>query len=135
MHADLHGDDRQVHHPPGFLIAQSVRHQHQRLATRGRQLADGAKSPVEFEPGLDAVPAPVGAFTGGLLVMMNSGPRNFLFFDWSDVRGVVRLARGQEPASGDSGTGAAASRVAPPGAGTLALTVLRRASQSCTCSM
>jgi len=53
MHADLHGGDRQIHHPPCFLIAQSVRHQHQRLAIRSRQLADGAKNPVEFEPGLD----------------------------------------------------------------------------------
>ena len=102
-------------------------HVHRRLAI--------VETGADDTDGLEAVPAPVGAFTGGLLVIMNSGPRNFLFFDWNDVRGVVRLACGQEPASGDSGTGAAASRVAPPGAGTLALRVLRRASQSCNCSM
>jgi 3-phytase len=53
------------------------RHVHRRLAI--------VEAGADGTDGLEAVPAPVGAFTGGLLVMMNSGPRNFLLFDWRDV--------------------------------------------------
>jgi hypothetical protein len=34
---------------------------------------------------LDATSAPVPGFPAGLLVMMNSGPRNFQLYDWASL--------------------------------------------------
>jgi 3-phytase len=52
-------------------------HLHRRLAILDTG-ADGTD-------GLDVASTPLGQHTAGLLVMMNSGPRNFLLFDWRDV--------------------------------------------------
>jgi 3-phytase len=52
-------------------------HLHRRLAI----LETGA----DDTDGLDVASTPLGPHTAGLLVMMNSGPRNFLLFDWQDV--------------------------------------------------
>lgn len=56
-------------------------HLHQRLA-----ILDTGTDDTD---GLDVVSAPLGTFTAGLLVMMNSGPRNFLLFDWRDVEAAL----------------------------------------------
>jgi 3-phytase len=37
--------------------------------------------------GLDVTPAPLPGFPSGLLVMMNSGSKNFLIYDWTAVQG------------------------------------------------
>jgi 3-phytase len=52
-------------------------HLHRRLAI----LETGA----DGTDGIDVASTPLGPHTAGLLVMMNSGPRNFLFFDWRDI--------------------------------------------------
>jgi 3-phytase len=62
-----------------------LRHVHRRLAI--------VETGADDTDGLEAVPAPVGVFTGGLLVMMNSGPKTFLLFDWSDVDAVLHGER------------------------------------------
>lgn len=60
-------------------------HRHRRLAI----LDTGA----DDTDGIDVAPASMGAYGAGLLVMMNSGPRNFLLFDWRDVeRAAAGLA-------------------------------------------
>jgi 3-phytase len=56
-------------------------HAHRRLAILG--------TGADETDGLEAVSAPIGAFPRGLLVMMNSGPRTFLLFDWSDVESAI----------------------------------------------
>jgi 3-phytase len=43
--------------------------------------------------GLEVVRQSLPGFPRGLLVMMNSGPRNFLFYGWQDVEAVRRDAR------------------------------------------
>jgi len=42
-------------------------------------------TPADETDGLEVTSAPLPGFPGGLLVMMNSGPRNFLMFEWADV--------------------------------------------------
>jgi 3-phytase len=72
------------------LPAQSVLHLYRREGEPGRPhehqevaaFAIGADS----TDGIDVVSSPLGAqFPDGLLVAMNSGPRNFLFYRWSDI--------------------------------------------------
>ena len=41
--------------------------------------------------GLDVAAAALGPYARGLLAMMNSGPRNFLIFDWRDVEAAIRV--------------------------------------------
>ena len=60
-------------------------HRHQRLAI----LDTGA----DDTDGVDVVSAPIGSYAAGLVVMMNSGPRNFLLFDWRDVEAALAAAR------------------------------------------
>jgi 3-phytase len=52
-------------------------HRHRRVAVIDTNADD--------TDGLDIVPTPAGPYGAGFLVMMNSGPRNFLLFDWRDV--------------------------------------------------
>jgi 3-phytase len=50
--------------------------------------------------GLDVTSAALGpGFPGGLLVAMNSGPRNFLIYRWSDVAAVIATRASQRPGS------------------------------------
>jgi 3-phytase len=56
-------------------------HRHRRLAI----LDSGA----DDTDGIDVASTPIGPHTAGLLVMMNSGPRNFLLFDWRDVEAAL----------------------------------------------
>ena len=60
-------------------------HRHPRLAI----LDTGA----DDTDGIDVVSAPTGSYPAGLVVMMNSGPRNFLFFDWRDIEAALAAAR------------------------------------------
>jgi len=48
--------------------------------------------------GLDVTTTPLPGFPGGLLVMMNSGARNFLLFDWQEVE--HRLTASSPPPPG-----------------------------------
>jgi 3-phytase len=58
-------------------------HDHSRVVLRFRGGADSTD-------GLDVTSAPLGPdFPAGLLVAMNSRPRNFLLFNWSAVAGLV----------------------------------------------
>lgn len=42
-------------------------------------------TPADETDGLDVTSAPLPGFPDGLLIMMNSTPRNFLMFEWADV--------------------------------------------------
>ena len=43
--------------------------------------------------GIEVVATPLPGFPAGLLVMMNSAPKNFLFYDWAPVRAVLGTRR------------------------------------------
>lgn len=60
-------------------------HNHPRLAL--------IQTDADETDGLEVVEAPVGSFTLGILVMMNSGPKNFLVFDWRDIAAAGSLPR------------------------------------------
>jgi hypothetical protein len=47
--------------------------------------------------GLEAVSAPLGPYGRGLLVMMNSGPKTFMLFDWNSIRAILRDGRSSPP--------------------------------------
>jgi 3-phytase len=64
-------------------------HQHRRLAI--------VKTGADDTDGLEAVSAPLGPYGGGLLVMMNSGPRTFMLFDWNSIEAIVRDGRPPSP--------------------------------------
>jgi len=49
-------------------------------------------TPADETDGLEVSARPLPGFAGGLLVMMNSTPRNFLLFAWADVAGRLRPA-------------------------------------------
>jgi len=51
-------------------------HDHPRVGT--------VETNADQTDGLDLVSSPVGDFPSGILVMMNSGSKNFLIFDWQD---------------------------------------------------
>jgi 3-phytase len=56
-------------------------HVHRRLAI--------LETAADDTDGLDVVSAPLGGHPAGVLVVMNSGPRNFLLFDWRDIESAV----------------------------------------------
>ena len=60
--------------------------------------------------GIEAVSAPLGPqFPNGLLVVMNSGPKNFLIYRWEDLASsgspTLKLATGATPGSNPAGVG------------------------------
>jgi len=44
------------------------------------------RTPADATDGLDVTSRPLPGFPDGIAVMMNSGPRNFLVFNWADLR-------------------------------------------------
>jgi len=60
-------------------------HAHPSLAT--------IPTPSDATDGLDVVATPLPGFPSGLLVMMNSGARNFLLYDWRALAKGGRLSR------------------------------------------
>jgi 3-phytase len=60
-------------------------HRHRRLAI----LDTGA----DDTDGLEVVPAPVGQYPAGLLVMMHSGPRVFLLYDWRELDAAIQAVQ------------------------------------------
>ena len=64
-------------------------HQHRRLAI--------VETGADDTDGLEAVSAPLGPYGRGLLVMMNSGPRTFMLFDWNSIQAIVRDGRSPPP--------------------------------------
>jgi 3-phytase len=55
------------------------------------QLVAVVETPSDETDGIDVTSAALPGFPRGLLVMMNSGPKNFLFYRWEDiVAGVAR---------------------------------------------
>lgn len=61
--------------------AEGAPHDHPRLAL--------IETDADETDGLEVTDAPVGPYARGVLVMMNSGRKNFLIFDWRDVRSVL----------------------------------------------
>jgi 3-phytase len=59
-------------------------HDHPRLAV--------IATPADETDGLEATAVALPGYPAGLLVMMNSGPRNFLLFDWRAVDSALRAA-------------------------------------------
>jgi 3-phytase len=64
-------------------------HQHRRLAI--------VETGADDTDGLEAVSAPLGPYGRGLLVMMNSGPRTFMLFDWNSIRAILRDGHSSPP--------------------------------------
>jgi 3-phytase len=60
-------------------------HRHRRLAI----LDTGA----DDTDGIDVAPAPLGRYPAGLLVMMSSGPRVFLLYDWGELETAIQAGR------------------------------------------
>jgi hypothetical protein len=52
-------------------------HVHSRVAV--------VRTPSDETDGLDVTSRPLPGFPGGMLVMMNSGPRTFQIYRWDDV--------------------------------------------------
>jgi 3-phytase len=51
------------------------------------------ETPADATDGVDATSRPLPGFPAGLVVMMNSQPRNFLFFRWDEMRTVGEASR------------------------------------------
>jgi len=84
------------------LAGNSRYHIYRREGAPGRphdhsELVKTVRGGADSTDGIEVTSAPLGPqFSTGLLVVMNSGPRNFLLFRWEDVAiaGPVRLAVG-----------------------------------------
>lgn len=61
-------------------------------------------TPADATDGLEVVSRPLPGFDGGLLVMMNSRPKNFLLFPWNAVASRLASAR-PAPAGGGRASG------------------------------
>lgn len=62
-------------------------------------------TPADATDGLEVSPRPLPGFDGGLLVMMNSRPRNFLLFPWAAVAARLPAGAASTPAGGDRASG------------------------------
>jgi 3-phytase len=58
-----------------------------------RETVASIPTTADATDGLEVVTQPLPGFPRGLLVMMNSGPRNFLFYSWQDVEATRRAAQ------------------------------------------
>lgn len=54
-------------------------------APHDHRLLDEIQTPADETDGIEATSASLPGFPGGLVVMMNSTPKNFLFFDWDGL--------------------------------------------------
>ena len=74
------------------------------------QMIKCVRGGADATDGIEAVSAPLGPqFPNGLLVVMNSGPKNFLIYRWEDLASsgspTLKLATGATPGSNPAGVG------------------------------